>query len=550
MRTKVWKDALYLGTWVTPDGTVFDCGPDDMQHFYGRAKAMLGKGSPIPWCIEHKKNVGLSREEQIDAWAKSIKGHMHDARMHGDVMQVQIDVDDADRPQLEALKFVSPEIRFNVRDRYGPARDDTGPYWPGGSIAHIAVTGVPVQFPQKPFNFSPGIQGVSLSRAGVTVSLSAATYLQVGLSMADATGHEHNPAGEGGGQFASAASAKAHESSSAAEAATEKATAGHSRENHQAAESAHMTAQIHHLRAQNAHGKDGNRSQSDLHGQEAEHHQRMADIHRQAAPVSLSMADKPNPFEKDDDKPGDDAADTDVEDIRDDETPTPAPDAGDVAGDTALIHRLSQSIAELGMVVEPTPGMDLRNYIEHLCTAVASHKATKSLTDDAKPDQPDANPQPNANDPTQLPEVAETPPVMMSAALQAENAALKARLGKAIQSERNALRDRLAAHCSQGNITKDHANSLIAELKTVSLSALSSPALDKVVAELAVLDRLVKDGRLKSAFRTETTVSLSAAGVIETVEDAVETRKGDRERQEAAGDELAARAGAPIKKSA
>ncbi len=472
MRTKVWKDALYLGRWITPEGGVFDCGPEDMKHFFGRAKAMLAHGTPIPWCVEHKKGVGLSREEQIDAWAKSIKGHVHDARMNSaGEMEIELDVDDADKPLLEALKSVSPEIRFNVRDRNGPAKDDTGPYWPGGSIAHIAVTGVPVQFPQRPFNFG---SAVSLSQCGVTVSLSAATFApSTSLSMADKP--KFPPDDKPGAETPPAP------------------------------------------------GGDGK-------------------------PPEGGDAPPDNP---------------DIDDIESEETPTPLPGAppgkggDDPAGDTALIMTLGQIIAPLGIEVHVQPGMTIRDYVSHLCTAGKTHVATKDLSevDDPAndPNNPNNAPQPNANEP--LPEVSETAPVMMSAAmsntLQAENTALKARLGKAIQNETKSVRDRLAAHALIGHISADHANGLVAKLRTVSLSAVSSPAMDAVVAELAVIDRLVKDGHLKPAFRNETSVSLSQrGGEIETISDAVESRKGDVKRQEDAGDELAALCGVPVKKSA
>ncbi len=194
---RIWKDSLLSGTWVTPKGQVFHCGPKDLRHFDRRLKDMIAKGSPIPWVWEHQRvegdDVNLSANDVLAQWAKHTGGHIHDSRIRGDKLELLIDVSDADREKLNRIKFVSPEIRHNWRDRNGPASDAQGiPYWPGQSIAHLAVTPMPVQYPQSPFQLSSSAsKPVSLSRAGVTVSLSSA-QLVVSLA-ASSSGEKKMP---------------------------------------------------------------------------------------------------------------------------------------------------------------------------------------------------------------------------------------------------------------------------------------------------------------------------------------------------------------------
>lgn len=196
MPTRIWKDSLLSGTWVTPKGQVFHCGPKDLTHFDQRLKDMIAKGSPIPWVWEHQRvegdDVNLSANDVLAQWAQNTGGHIHDSRIRGDKLELLIDVSDGDRDKLNRIKFVSPEIRHNWRDRNGPASDGQGvPYWPGQSIAHLAVTPMPVQYPQSPFQLSSSAsKPISLSQAAVTVSLSSA---QLVVSLAASSGEKKMP---------------------------------------------------------------------------------------------------------------------------------------------------------------------------------------------------------------------------------------------------------------------------------------------------------------------------------------------------------------------
>lgn len=180
-RTQIWKDGLIPGTWVTTKGQVFHCGPNDINHFANRAKAMMQNGFRMPWCFEHQQDndidtTQLSSSDYLARWAKNTGGHINDVRVNSEgVLEFLMDIDESDIPTLEKIKFVSPDIRHNWRDRNGPEMDAHSPFWPGQSIAHVAVTPIPVQYPQKPFKFDTS-SAMSLSAAAVDVSLSAAIF--------------------------------------------------------------------------------------------------------------------------------------------------------------------------------------------------------------------------------------------------------------------------------------------------------------------------------------------------------------------------------------
>lgn len=552
MRTKVWKDSLYIGRWITPRGQVFDCAEPDLDYFHGRAKAMLSKGTPLPWGTEHddvETVTKLSAAERIARWAERTKGHLHDVRiiklMRPDatgkevlqpVMQFEMDVDDKDRPMLEACKNVSPEIYPNIRNHDGPASDDTGPYWPGQSIAWLAVTPVPVQYPQRPFDFSSS-DPVSLSAATVSVSLSSATYFPVSLGMGTATAHA--PAGTSeGGQFssASAATSKARASTQQAGEATDKAAGEHNAENHGAAELAHRQAQAHHLQASTAHRAAGAPpAVSKTHDHEADFHSRMADIHGNASKscrgVSLSAADEDDAAAP---PAGDAPPDPDAdlgEDLEPGGPPLPpgdSPPVGDPAGDAARIHRLAGTLKELGMVVTPTPGMDLGTFVDHCCTSCDTHKATKALSEDAKADEEDAanpNQQPDPNQQQPLdPEISESQPIMMGTAMSlAEQTELAALRKDKVKAADLSVKSRMTNLKARGIIDQAMENEQLALLKTIpiALSAARPGELETNPVEITVRawERLLKTG--KAGMFAPSTARQAPKGSATPIADAV-----------------------------
>lgn len=142
------KDALYPGRWRLPDGRTFLCQPEDLPHYAKRFKEWLAAKLPIPVRWEHElegQSAALSAADK----AKNTIAHAVDAAVHADgYLEVKFPSNDEDdRKRLGKVKFVSPTIKYNVVD-------STGKLWPGPSITELAVTPVPIQHGQKPFNLS------------------------------------------------------------------------------------------------------------------------------------------------------------------------------------------------------------------------------------------------------------------------------------------------------------------------------------------------------------------------------------------------------------
>ncbi len=455
-RIKVWKDALYLGDWVTPSGQRFSVDDDDLRYFNGRTKDMLAKRVPLPWGTEHddvQAVTKLSASERIARWAERTKGHLHGSRIVRlpvfdptigketlqNVMQLEMDVDERDRDFLENVKNVSPEIYPNFRDRNGPASDDIGPFWPGQSIAWLAVTPKPVQYPQRPFDFTQAAP-VRLSAATVCVSLSSATFQPIRLSAMpkppfgkdDDKEPKDAPGGDPGLD----------------------APGGDA-------------------------GLDAPGGDAPAGGGEA----------GGGAGTDPSMADSPG------------------EDLEPGGPPLPPMDmggsgAGDPAQDAARIHRLAGTMKELGMIVTPTPGMDLGTFVDHCCTAVDTHKATKALgdADDAAADQtdPNANPDPNQRPPVE-PETSQTQPIMMSATELTELAVLRK---DKVTSADKALKQRIATLHARGIIDNGIRDGLLAEIRTVPI-ALSSArpgqlATNPVEIQVRAYEKIMATGKAGS----------------------------------------------------
>lgn len=359
-RTKIWKDGLYEGTFVTTKGQIFDCTRKDKEYYRDRVKAMLANGSALPWCWEHQHDdsgtIGLSASDLLARWAQNTGGHIHDVRFNGDgPLEFLMDVDAKDIPKLEAVKFVSPDIRQNWRDRHGPAFDKVGPYWPGPSIAHLAVTPIPVQYPQRPFEFDTArlntLERVSLSAAVVDVSLSAAQPIQL-----------------------------------------------------------------------SAQGKPMPFPPKD----DDETPEETPD---EGAPPEAS----------DDDSVGLDDVDLEGGGPIEDPVPEDVTDGAVGSDEGAAMRELEAEASDLGIELHASAHKNLLSMVQHFCTALKTHKATKSggSAGDEPPDPNTPDPSQNPTNPLE-PEVAESPPIMMSAATPLtprEKTMLKGLLRQSVQGQ-------------------------------------------------------------------------------------------------------------------
>lgn len=162
------KDIAWPGRYRLPDGKWIQFSRNDTAFLHQRAREMLDAGLQIPVSWEHQDDAQpLTTAEAKANTAKFNLGFIADSSVGPDgILESIVDVPVAsDAERLEAVPFVSPEIRYNWTDGLGKL-------WPGPSITHVAVTPRPVNHQQKRF------EKVSLSQYAATepIRLSLADY--------------------------------------------------------------------------------------------------------------------------------------------------------------------------------------------------------------------------------------------------------------------------------------------------------------------------------------------------------------------------------------
>jgi hypothetical protein len=161
----VKKDVLWCGRWNYPDGRTLTVKPGDIQTAIANGNKMLADRLAVKWLWEHEKNAipepadvwaaKLEAREAAGQWAKSVladavcfeMGHDH----RGPTVVASIDADKltpAELRQLARAARVSCRLDRNFREvQYGKR-------YPGLCISHIAVTPLPVELDQGPFQMS------------------------------------------------------------------------------------------------------------------------------------------------------------------------------------------------------------------------------------------------------------------------------------------------------------------------------------------------------------------------------------------------------------
>ena len=148
---KLWKDALYPGTWLLADGRRVTYTPEQVRQLADRAKEMLQAGAQMPFCWEHQDDAKpMTPAERAASTVKTNLGFVEDVRLSPEgYAEFLLDVpSDEDAKRLPSVRFVSPNIDANVK---AANRE-----WPGLSISHVAATTRPVQHTQRPFQLSHG----------------------------------------------------------------------------------------------------------------------------------------------------------------------------------------------------------------------------------------------------------------------------------------------------------------------------------------------------------------------------------------------------------
>jgi hypothetical protein len=145
-RSEEFFKALFVRKWHLPDGCVFELTPQGRDYYFKRSKEFFKAGVPLPVCLEHQPDVGLSYHDRLAERTKHTVGHCHDVQIGAEgQIQYLVDADDDDAAKIMAKnKFVSPEIHCEVVDTR------TGHRFHGPYIVHVAVTPNPVQVTGKP----------------------------------------------------------------------------------------------------------------------------------------------------------------------------------------------------------------------------------------------------------------------------------------------------------------------------------------------------------------------------------------------------------------
>ena len=488
---KKWVDSLFLGTWHLPSGDVFRCAEPDLDYYFNRAKEYLGAGVPLPVCLEHQPTVGLSFHDRLAEQTKHTIGHCHAVKKENGCVSFLVDGDDEAHAIMRRNKYVSPEIRQDVMNT------KSGQRFAGPSIVHLAVTPRPVQVTGKPHVSLSNRPAVSLSKVGVNVSLSSAILLSAkGEDMpfhlqlsTDASGHEHEGKGKGGGRFKSKSSA-AHGNQPACEVGCdcEECVGRETRINEMSgprntSDSMFVGARrLRRLEQQQAADRAAERSELEA-GEDFESTRRYS-LSSKGDDKGDDMPFPPKDDEVDssggdettgDDKPAEENLNDGVGEDLDGGGPivdAPAAEPGDEAKVGAAIAELTSVFEPMGIMFHASSTDSALDMLEHVITAVKTHQATKGASgargdDDLnKPDNnSDQNPDPNAY---QEPEVAESPPIMMSANTYTKREVNLAR--KLVKTSIAGLKRRIDTAHSRGFITDKMKYAWTSEISGVKLS--------------------------------------------------------------------------------
>lgn len=152
----VWKEILKPDTYRLRNGRVVKFTKDDVSNGEKQGKDMIAAGLNIPIAFEHQSTASpeyLSdikwTDEQKAEFVRNTAGSVKDFRVSPNgVLEAQLEFrDQKDADVAAKAKFVSPRIDED-------STDSKGRTWVGKTVAHVALTPVPVQIDQEPFNLS------------------------------------------------------------------------------------------------------------------------------------------------------------------------------------------------------------------------------------------------------------------------------------------------------------------------------------------------------------------------------------------------------------
>lgn len=152
MGFRLWKEVLCRGRQQDRFGRWFTVDGGRIQESFRNANKMLERGVPIPCIWEHQQFEAKDADnpEKKARYAKLTFAHVGGARINDrGNLELRHDCSDpADVKQLRKVRYVSPKL-------CGAGYEDSrGGKYHGTTIAHVAATPTPVQFWQRPFEFS------------------------------------------------------------------------------------------------------------------------------------------------------------------------------------------------------------------------------------------------------------------------------------------------------------------------------------------------------------------------------------------------------------
>jgi hypothetical protein len=217
--------------------------------------------------------------------------------------------------------------------------------------------------------------------------------------------------------------------------------------------------------------------------------------------------------------------------------PTPEPEANGACA--AKIAKVSGALANMGIMVDASRGPE--DFLDHLCTAIDTHLATKG---NEEPEEPETEPMaPKKPDPAAL---ARPEPEVVSMSMFKQQGREVADLKAQLASDRLSVKlreiDQLEKAGVKAERCKKWRETLTGKQLSLATKTVVDPAVTQVLAEMEAMKEAFADKIQMSLAREENEPDWARWNPKK--EDAEKTRQA----QEDAGDELAALAGAPCKK--
>lgn len=157
-----WKETLLPGEQVTANGTRFTVLGRHIIEAHRNLQRFKQLKLPVAVAMEHQPIWPDDDAAYRERFARAVVGHVIDSRVSSrGTLETLLQIDDADVQQARKCRYVSPTIHLSGWfDSYGRR-------FSGCCPTMIAITPVPIQYRQKPFELSTAgpvrLKGITLS---------------------------------------------------------------------------------------------------------------------------------------------------------------------------------------------------------------------------------------------------------------------------------------------------------------------------------------------------------------------------------------------------